>query len=205
MPYRFVPTSFDPHDTTLTALRFNANWQYTSLTDALRSLGAELAILRLPLFWQILSPIHSACKEANCTIFVNERGNMPVGEAAAQFASANTVITDTEDAFTFSLYLNEKNTRIPNWVVVHEPTKRWDLPLSFSDHNVHVWQEVHLFPGVPMLVQCKDLAKNKMPLFHKVEDIGQEFVPPVEFTLTPELVSSGICTCGKEIVGRTTY
>lgn len=203
MHYRFVPTSFDPDDPTSSVVRFSASWQWESLAETLARYNPHVLLLRLPLFWQVLSPLHAVCKRTGCALYINEQENPAAGEAAARVGEANVVITDAKDAFSFSLYVAERNVHIPSWILIHDPTGDWEIPIILREEHAQVAQEVHLFPGIPLLIQCEALAREKLPFFHMTGSIETLFDLPITYALEPKLISSGICTCGKEILGRT--
>ncbi len=177
----------------------------------------KVALVRLPLFWQVLSLVHEACGRAGCTLFANERDNMPLANAAVRSAEANIVLTDAKDAYALSLFLAEKNTRMPNWFIVHETKGDWTTPVML-DSDAKIVQEVHLFPGVPLLVQCEDLSKQRSASFHAASGIAIEcldettlvtsaeamFVPLEQYWLDVRLATKGTCSCGKEIFEKRT-
>ncbi len=195
--YRFIPASFDPNNTDDPLLR-PLDWRWDSLTEALGWCDTKIALLRLPLFWQVLSPVHAAAVAARCGLFVNEKENMPLGEAAVRVGEANTVVTDTKDAFAFSLYLAEHNTRLKNWFIIHEATQDWDIPITLTGTEYNVVQEVHVHPGVPVLVQCKELSLSKKPHFHATADYAL-----TASALEVPLLNVGVCACGKEVLAKT--
>ncbi len=192
---RMLPSSFDPTDAELRALSISRDYRWKSLAAGLAFLDTRAVLLRLPLFWQVLPLVHDACTEAACTLFVNEKENMPLGDAAIRVGEVNTVITDTKDAFAFSLFCSERNTSINSWFVVHEFRGEWTLPIMFSD-TARVVQEVHLSPGIPFLVQCATLCAEKTARFHRTDTPAANPLPDI--TLSPD----GVCTCGKEVLVR---
>lgn len=211
-----VPASFDPADTNLQAFPRPLEWIWYSCSEALKRQGAKGALVRIPLFWQIISPIHRACAEAQCGLFVNDQENQPIGEASVRLAEIDTVITDAKDAFTFSLFLAEKNTAVSSWFIVYEPIRDWSIPIPLQKPSIQVTQEVHLFPGLPLLTQCKNLSNAKRQLFHASSDCmieieteystvstkGTHPFPLTKQKLDIALERRGICECGEEIVGK---
>jgi hypothetical protein len=212
---RLIPSSFDPNDDSLQALAIPRGRTWNSLALALKHCGAKIVLVRLPLFWQMLSPIHDACTEARCTLFVNEQDNMPLADAAMRTAEANMVVTDSKDAFALSLFLAEKNRHMPNWFIIHEADKEWAVPVMI-DLDAKVVQEVHVFPGVPLLVQCESLSAERSPHFHAAPDMSFEMtaagtlvssssallVPLNNYQLNVLLALQGTCACGEEILAR---
>lgn len=219
MPCRLVPTSFDPDDPDLHAFPRSINWRWASCERALRALGAARGVMmRLPLFWQVEVPLHAACRAVGIPIFVNEPENMPVGGAAIQNADVDAVITDRADAQLFAAYLAERGIRGPRlWIVIHRADDAsWDVPAVLHQENQRVAEEVHLFPGVPILEQCALLMNFGAPLFHLSGGYSMEEVdgsallsgaeddplPLLRFELPWKLSRAGICSCGKATVER---
>jgi len=140
---------------------------------------------------------------------------MPVGAAAIRFADVNTVILEADDSFAFSAHLVEKGVSIPPyWVVIHRADGAWETPRTLQSAS-SVAQEVHLFPGVPILWQCEELMRVMLPQFHlsdeynwKVESetyITSAREDPLPFTLLRmpfSLRKEKICSCGKDIFAK---
>jgi hypothetical protein len=219
MRCRVTPSSFDPDDPELRAIPRSLNWRWTSCERFLRNVEARTVLLRLPLFWQIESFLHRACQAVGATILVNEVENMPVGAAAMHSANVNVVMTDTSDAGLFSTYLFEKDVEFPRaWFVVHRgDAENWTLPQFLRETQIRVAQEVHLFPGLPVLDQCVMLADSKETSFHlsdayiwkigaektTITSVGNDLLPFVKFPLSFVLRTTGMCPCGKIIVERS--
>jgi hypothetical protein len=92
---------------------------------------------------------------------------MPVGRAAILSAEIDTVVTDERGSFAFSSFLIDKTTPLPpHWLIVHEPSGAWEAPPALEGKYVRTAHEVHLFPGMPLLVQCPALADAKDMGFH---------------------------------------
>lgn len=219
MPCRVVPTSFDPDDSKMRAFPRSINWRWVSCERALRAFNVERGVLmRLPLFWQMESPLHAACRAVGVPIFVNEPENMPVAAAVAAAGDIDAVVTDEEDARAFSKYLTEKNIQSPHiWLIVHPvDAPVWDIPAALREERIGITQEVHLFPGVPILEQCLLLWDKKSPRFHLTDGYflemgeggtllsgaGEDPLPLIRYTLPGELYLHGHCPCGKVVVGR---
>lgn len=215
IPCRVVPTSFDPDDPDLRAFPRLLSWQWSSCEDALKRFAPRVVMMRLPLFWQVEPLLHAACRSVPAPIFVNDADNMPVGEAAIRLAYVDTVVTDTADAFKFSSFLSDKKTWSKSWLIIHRPDSSWDIPPSLGDAQVA--QEVHIFPGVPLLIQCADLANvRSSALFHgslefkmdiltdriAITGSNEDPVPLTNLEIPLRLKRNGVCACGEEIVQR---
>ncbi|OGG56912.1 hypothetical protein A3D71_00295 [Candidatus Kaiserbacteria bacterium RIFCSPHIGHO2_02_FULL_55_20] len=213
-----VPTSFNPDDPKLRAFPRPLNWRWTSCELALRAFKSSGIMMRLPLFWQVEPALFAAGQAAGAPIFVNDQGNMPVGAAAIRTASMDTVVTDTEDAQRFSSYLLKRGAQFPAaWIIVHPILqKAWTIPAPLRSGTAHVAQEVHLFPGVPVLEQCEKLAARKEPVFHLSESylfeveggatyltsIGDDPLPLFRYALPVTIAQGERCSCGKKVATR---
>ncbi len=212
VPCRIIPTSFDPDDETLTAYPHPLDWRWLSCERALTLFKPTGVMMRLPLFWQAESPLHDACEKSGTSIFVNEPENMPIGGAAIQREAVDTVVTTAEDAFAFSTYLLEKNIPLAkNWLIINRVNApEWRVPESLTQKEITLAQEVHLFPTMPLLVQCEECIAQKKGFHISDEYIWEEIESGVtitskENTLTPltklqlpsPIKSAGTCACGK--------
>lgn len=216
MACRVVPATFNPHEF-VSAFPRPLEWRWESCEVLLAKFTPRVVMMRLPLFWQLESPLFAACKNAGASIFVNDQKNMPVGEAAIRLADVDTVVTNTDDAFTFSSYLSQKNTWPVSWIILHSWNTEWKLPVPLLEGgNIRVGQEVHLFPGVPLLIQCAALADEKKPRFHLSPEFDFQTTGPslhiasrsdallpfsdVEIPLV--LKSDGTCSCEQSVFSR---
>lgn len=215
-PCRLFPSSFNPNDPNLTAFPRPFDWQWNSCERILRALDAHSVMARLPLFWQIESPLNAVCRKIGAILFLNEPENMPIGAAAIKSVPIHTVICEAEDARGFSLYLAEKNISPSAWFLIHRgDAAEWNIPDSI-DIAESLAQEVHLFPGMPVLVQCASLIKKHSALFHISEEYAWEIAgdktyissvenipfPLVKFELPFSLACREKCLCGKIIMAR---
>lgn len=199
MACRVVPSSFNPDDPQLRAVPRPLEASWPSAEAILKAFGVRAVMMRLPLFWQTEPLLHAACRAAGAPIFTNDPENMPLG-AAALSNGVDTVVTTAADAAAFAGYLAEKHTPLPPfWIIVHQAdAPRWEVPTMLR--GVKVAQEVHLFPGVPVLVQCPALVgKNR---YHFSDIHSQEPLPLSELELPFVLKDCGTCVCGKAIGER---
>jgi hypothetical protein len=149
---RLFPSSFDPQDSALSAIEAPSDWHWESCERALTSFGSKFLLSRLPLFWQIESPLDAVCRTAGVTVFHNEVENMPVGAVAIRNVEIDTVLTTTEDAHNFVFFLTEKNVPLPrNWFLIHpiDATNR-EIPAKLCGPFFSVVEEVHKHPGFPL-------------------------------------------------------
>lgn len=207
---RVFPSLFDADADDVTAFPRPLSWRWSSCETALKYFGAQTALLRLPLFWQVEAPFVEACRNVGATAFCNERDNMPVGGVAITNADANVIVTDAADAAAFRAYLDLRKILTPvSWILVHRDTPE---PASrFPDNAAH---EVHIAPGVPILVQCPELF-NSTDAFHEADDARialderkavleatDEMVPALQLPVASRLRERGECACGKRILEK---
>lgn len=208
-----VPTSFEANDPEIRAFPLPLERKWSSAERALKLFGGSGVMMRLPLFWQVEPALFAAAQNAGAFIFVNDQDNMPLGAAALRDASIHTVVTTTEDAHRFCAYLNERNAKLPAaWIIVHRIDQKWDLPAAALSPQSAIAQEVHLFPGVPVLEQCDQLIEGKRSLFHLVDgyelaDDGvslsgrpDDIMPFSNLELGTVLHAKGTCSCGKALL-----
>lgn len=217
VPYRLFPTSFDGGDPDLRAFPRPLRWRWASCERALRFYGARTVMTRVPHFWQLESPTHLICRNVGVPFFTNEIENIPLGASALLQAEVNTVITGASDVAEFTTYLSEHGIPFPNiWVLVHDAAAEWRVPGSILQDTLHVAQEVHLFPGVPILDQCTHLIDQRSRLFHlsdaylwdigtdktRITSLGDDPIPLHRYVLPCVLRSGAQCACGKSCVQK---
>ena len=211
--YSVAPTSFDSHFSTLSGFPRNTNWQWNSLEYAFQQLDVRGVIVCAPLFWQLSNHVNTVCRSTGIPFFLNDPENIPVGIAALVQTHCNVVVAEPEIAAKFALSLTERNLPHPHWIVIHRPKNTsWGIPKTLTGN---IYQEVHLFPGVPIFEQCEELAKDQSG-FHsnknyklEVESKGTYITSKEDDSiisariLLPFRVSiSGTCSCGRDIVTR---
>lgn len=184
----FVPSSFDPNDSSLTALTRPMEWRWTSLACAFARANARGIMSRLPLFWQAEIPLFEAARAAHTYIYLNDAKNMPVGAAALAQGAVDTVVTTGTDAREFAAFLTDKTMSLGSlWVLVHPLNDSTPLPEQLFRSKARIYQEIHSSPCVPLFVQCDALADAKELRFHLANDAS---VPAL-------LMPNGTCSCGK--------
>lgn len=219
MNSRVMPSTFNPDDPALCAFPYHKIAGWSSCEHIVRDSGARGVMMRLPLFWQVEPNLFAACHAAGAFIFINDADNMPLGAAAVRDAHIDSIVTDAQDAYAFSKYLLEKKTGMANtWIIVHDShTSIAPLPHALEASHLRVAQEVHIFPGVPVLEQCTLLQKNKKASFHVSDSYEYETtkeslaltsndaspLPLVRYELPLPLYEEGQCACGKAIFVAT--
>lgn len=207
VPVRFIPSSFDANDSDLRAIPRPFDWRWSSCEQFLRHFQVKTVMMQLPLFWQMYSPLRTVC-EGIAPIYPNEPENFPIGGAAIQTGDVNIVIIQAQDAAFFAKYLRENAIPLPSWIIVHRTNDAWELPEHIKE-SPHIAQEVHLFPGLPILHQCISLANAKTNSFHCSDEFAWSIGTVVTITskndifalnqliLPFELEDRGQCQCGK--------
>lgn len=180
--YSPVPTSFDPDDAALRAFPRPLLWRWSSAEWALGAISPTIVMMRAPLFWQLEQPLWRAAQAHGAAIFVNDKDNMPLGRSAMA-SGADTIVTSAHDALAFSAYLKEKKVPFPRgWLVVHDIRERIDISDIHAGEATHIFQEAHLFPGMPAFVQCDVLAHTRSSLFHIPDGCTLSVHPRVAFS-----------------------
>lgn len=169
---RLFTTTFDPHKDEVIAFPRSSQWHWQTLGHTLTSRGAAGVLVRLPLFWQTEPLIFAACRAAGAFPFINDAANMPVGRMGLEAAGMNTILTAPEDAAMFGEYLVSKNlSALYHWVLVYSAEKNtFEIPDVLSRNPVaSITREIHLFPGIPIFFQCRELADTGRSAFHLAE------------------------------------
>lgn len=210
MPCRIVPTSFNADDENLKGFPLPAQWRWKSCETALSELRPHGVMMRLPLFWQLETPLWYACRTVRAPIFLNDPENMPVGAAALTRGGIDMVVAEQRDAAQFANYLQDEGEKIPaKWLIVHRAKDAWLPPAALKDTRVA--QEVHMFPGFPILSQCGTLMTDVsgVPNFHRTNEgelsrasaiimpaLGDDVIESLNLQL-PDIDDVGICKCGR--------
>lgn len=211
-PCRVMPSSFDPADPDLRGIPWTLEPKWPSLEGAIRDFRCEGLVVRLPLFWQIEAPLHAACRGAGAYLFINEPENMPLGAAAAKLAETDLIVTTPADAAAFAAHLAERAVPVPRaWFLVHPIHDLQNLPAALLTSAIVVAQEVHLFPGIPLLIQCEAQRRGKELAFHGSEEfalacedgrlfassVSPEHPLPFERHPVPGEFEERACACGQ--------
>ena len=201
---RILPASFDASPTMPAFLR-HFSWRWDTLAEHLKHVGTVGLLVRIPLLWQCEPLIHHACRESGSFFFLNDEANMPVGRIALRDGGMDTVLTTAADAVRFAEHLRAAQAALPTrWIVIHPITH----PLGIPDGLDAAWiaHEVHIFPGIPLFVQCS-LQRGKTPAsFHLAEGFSytaegicgteHDVLPLVRYDPPSSYRESGQCACG---------
>lgn len=210
---RLIPTSFDPETEDLTVFPRHRAWRWQSAEDLFAAYRDGGVMMRLPLFWQLEMPLFDACRRAGTFVFVNDKGNAPLGAAALSHASMRVVAADAADANEFATHLLMNGRDFPAaWLIIQDPERMQPLSPALTGSGSVLRQEIHLMPGFPVLWQCARLA-NTNDLFHEndhvlLEQGQQTFVsgekddplPLVRYAVPLQTSDAGVCECGKKTV-----
>lgn len=217
---RVVPSAFNSTDPYLRALPLAREWHWPSAEEHLKRFGPETVILQLPSFWQVEPFAHLAARAAEAPVCIIEPQNYPLDKAAIRLASANAVWAESTEVAAIADYLHKEQIALPPyWMLVHAGNAaHWDTPALLKNRNTSVAAEVHLAPGVPLLVQCAAIVDAQNGLYHQSglftwsADLSSPSITTTSsflFTLTNfalpfTLTGKGICTCGKKLLARAT-
>ena len=217
MGCRVFPSSFDPNDPDMRALPRPIDWRWMSCERALRNAGSRGVMMRLPVYCQIGFPLHAVCRAIGIPLFTNEPENIPVGAMAIKAGGIDTVVSENRDVAALADYLIKRTMPYPRLgILIHRIDDVWEVPPVVFDTWGAVAQEVHVFPGVPVLDQCVVLSEEKAARFHlsdaylwEVHDketlitsVGDDPFPLSRYTLACSLRKSGECSCGKPVFQR---
>lgn len=171
---RLTPSSFDGNDIDAPLLQRSLDRSWPSLTTALAHWGSKGLIYHLPVFWQAESSAFASCREAGTFIAQNDSRNLPVAERMLTEGGADAGIAESAETEAFLSYLKPALRSSLSCIIVHRYSdERWlNVPL-FSEAKA-VAHEVHLFPGVPILVQCEHLIDARSMHFHLAKGYSLE-------------------------------
>lgn len=212
LPGHYAPSSFLPSDS-LTLFPRAESWRWDSIERTLTNHEGRGLMVRLPLFWQVEIPLFSACKKKGLFIFVNDKGNMPLGSMAITRSSIAVVVTDAADANEFATFLILNGLSLPDtWHIVQKSDSIVPLVPALTNSTSALIQEVHVLPGVPVLEQCVHIAGKEFS-FHigdgYIWEHGQSALvtghtddplPLIRYETGLASDEAGSCACGKAIV-----
>ncbi len=217
--YRIVPSSFSGTDAYLLAVPLKGEWQWPTLEEHLKRFKPETVILQLPTFWQLEPFVQTSARNAGAPLSVIEPQNFPLDKAAIRLASANTIIAEASEAAAIAEYLHAGQVALPPyWVLIHAADAvHWKVPHLLQSHGQEVAEEVHLVPGVPLLVQCAEMVRTHSSQYHQSDMFvwNNTLTAPMisvtktlpftlkDFALPFALKDKGVCVCGKRLVGRS--
>ena len=190
---QLIPTSFDPDNPNLGALAVPYHpWETSSY--ALADCVDEIAIIRVPPFWQMEMPIHDALRAHGIAPHFLHPENTPLGIIAVSQLTPKIVITEAATLPRFLTALAEKKIPIPaRWILLHAlDAPQWETPKALNGAAITA-HEVHSLPGLPVLHQCAALARSQSDAFHQVEKTPRKNLP---------VENVGTCVCGKLLLKR---
>ena len=213
---RVVPSSFDPTDTELLALLRPLHFDWRSCRHILESAGSRAVANRMPIFWQMQSALHDACRPLGIPIFLSEPANVALGAVSLALADVDTVVSEARDIDALIAYVRERNLPPPRvCIAIHRLEDAWQIPEHAISSVSVVAQEVHLLPTIPLLVQCIALARAISALYHLSETIEWTFrgeeasissADPLlsisNLDLPDRLAHRGVCACRAALYQR---
>ncbi len=213
-----VPSAFNPIDPNLRALPLASEWRWVSAQEHIKRFAPETVILQMPVFWQLEPFIYFAVRGAEAPICIIEPQNYPLDKAAVRFASANAIVAEAAEAAAITEYLHAGQIELPPyWIVVHAgDAVRWDTPPLLKNKKLEIAEEVHLAPGVPLLVQCDTIVAAQSGQYHHsdlfiwnddhsapaISTTGSLLFTLKDFALPFALEGKGACACGKTLLAR---
>lgn len=188
-------------------------WAWRSLTAALESAGASACTGMLPLLWQTEPLAFAACRAARVPFFALDEGNAAVAARAVDTAGLDTILIREASAVAVANDFAEHNDRFPtNWILVREFGAAAVSEMGSIETSQRLFREIHLFPGVPLLVQCEArAAAHDASRFHLAPGLsirhanGATLVssdgdlPFTDLTID-ELAPAGTCECGESLL-----
>lgn len=218
MHWRVVSSAFNSSDPSLRALPLEREWRWPSLEAHLQSFKPQTLILQLPSFWQLEPYVHTAARAAEVPVCIIEPQNFPLDRAAIRLASAEAVLAEAAEAAGIAEYLSTSQVELPPyWILLHAANaSQWDAPSLLLGRDIRVAQEVHLAPGVPLLVQCSDIVGAQSGYYHQsdlfawsgdlsspaISTNGSLLFEIKDLVLPFKLKDMGTCPCGKKLLAR---
>lgn len=218
MQCRVVPSAFNSSDPYLRAFPIARDWRWSSAAEHLLAFKPQTLILQLPSFWQLEPFAHAASRAAEAPVCNIEPQNFPLDKAAIRLASADAILAEASEAGAIADYLTAQQIELPPyWILVYAgDAPSWDLATALTNKEVAVAREVHLVPGVPLLVQCKDIVAAKNGYYHQsdlftwndtlsapaISTTDSLLFTLKDFTLPFALADNGACACGKRLLTR---
>lgn len=219
MHCRVVPSTSNSGDPYLRALPLAREWRWPSLESHLTRFRPETLIVQLPSFWQVEPLVHAASRAAGAPVCIVEPQNYPLDKAAIRLASANAILAEAGEAGAIADYLHAGQVALPPfWILIHAgDAPSWSTPHLLKSPGLQVAQEVHMAPGVPLLVQCADIVGAQSGTYHRsdlfawsddlahpsVSTHGSLLFELKDFALPFALKDVGACACGKQLLART--
>lgn len=187
-------------------------WHWQSLTAALVETKTRALMSMLPPLWQAEPATFDAARAARVPLFVLDENNFAVAARAIDTAGIDALLARPSTVAAFLHDLAEHGDRAPSTLVVacspDENAQSLSCPAS-----TRVFLELHIFPGMPLFVQCQNLSDGVDRRFHLADDFtiaqsGADFLVSVkDHTLLPvyrfapgfSVERTGSCACGKDV------
>jgi hypothetical protein len=213
--YTYTPDSFCAEDDGMQVIPRKVKWEWSSLEKLICNTNLRGLLFALPTFWQLEPAAKRASRKAGLPIFVAIPSNIPVLAASINYAEMDTVIAEPQTAIQLGLFLAERNLKFPKmWVLIQQASASSFAPPISLPETSRVTQEVHLFPGFPILFQCDHLSRAVSPLFHpetayffESDDRGTYITstadpfPFLQLRLPFQLQQAGMeCLCGNTVM-----
>ncbi len=214
---RLFPTSFNAGPS-LRGFPLPLTHRWLSCERSFSEMRPTAVMAHLPHFWQLEIPLHAACRRESAPIFFGEPENIPVAAAAIASASIDTVIAGAPASFALSSYVLQKRLPLPpHWILIHDAfAASWEIPAPLRTADGMVFQEVHAFPGLPILEQCATLTQARSAHFHRsnsfvwdatektayITSTGDDPFPLYRYVVPFTIEPLHTCDCGQEVVTR---
>lgn len=186
--------------------------RWNSCEQTLIASDTKAAMCMLPFFWQIEPLLFAAARGAGAPLFMTQPDNFAVAARAIDTAGTNTIITTPSTAQAFAQDLTGHDDTHPRtWLLIRLLGETVHDMSTFAS-AARVTSEIHLVPGVPLLVQCEHLLMAKMDKrFHVSEEFelsledgrllatvrDTELMPLFRLELPFPLKEVSTCQCGK--------
>lgn len=178
----------------------------------------QTLIVQVPSFWQVEPFAHAASRAAGAPTCIIEPQNYPLDKAAIRLASADAILAEGRDAAAIAEYLHKEHVALPPyWLLVFAgDAPDWSVSPLLRSRHTRVATEVHLAPGVPLLVQCEHIGAAQSDYYHQSDlfawnlDISAPTISTTnslvfelkDFPLPFALADKGSCACGKRLLMR---
>lgn len=210
--FQLFPTTFGSDGLHTTVFPRDPSRRWAMLESALTDVDRPV-LAALPSLWQLGNVVHEACRRHTVAPFFVVPFNYAVAHAAIENLGIETVIISKEAIDGLARHMEARSGHVPaTWVCVGSLTNvRVPLPEFVTASAQAIYQEIHLFPGVPIFTQCEALAHQKGPSFHATSGLElqiaddatyitsrEEYVPFVNLEIPVRLADESECTCSRK-------
>lgn len=213
---RYLSSEFDPEYANRLFLfpqLLDAPWML--LNELLKKRDAVVAILSIPLFWQVGPFFYNTCKKNGVPMSVISPRNLPLARQVIKEVEAQAVTGTPEAADSLYGLLSEENigNQIHTWHLIVPFGENPEIPILPG--NVLI--EYHVFPGVPIGHTSPELLRENpysfipSPEYFFEIDNGTCFITSLESHALPFIRleigrnAEKITREGKEIVSIKEY